>query len=314
MFSVILPTYNGARFLPQAIESVLRQREGDWELIVVDDGSTDGTQAVLKPYRDHPQVRVISQENQGAAAARNRGMQEARGSYFAFLDADDLWFENHLEVMGELIRRYPQAGLYGSFTSVQLANGKTAGVCPYFQNRPGPVLLEDFFQEYERDKSAKVFTVITTCVSRRAWERAGGFPTGCRIGEDLEFSLRVAAYFPVALTGKATAVYRKPLSQATRQESFDPDWGFFQGVEELYRDPDIPAGKKEHLKEVMEWFSMRRCRHYIIRGEKSAARAHLADMGRRKALAKDRALTRLLLLMPTALVRALFRWRWRGKS
>ena len=314
MFSVILPAYNSARFLNQAVESVFRQREKGWELIVVDDGSTDDAQAVLEAYRDHPQVRVIRQENQGAAAARNRGMAEARGDYFAFLDADDLWHENHLEVMAELIRHYPQAGLYGSFTSVQLANRKTASVCPYFQNRPETVLLEDFFEEYGRDKSAKVFTIITTCVSRKAWEKVGGFPVGCKIGEDLEFSLRVAAYFPVALTGKATALYRKTLSQATKDDSFDPDWVFFQGVEELYQDASIPQVKNEHLREVMEWFSIRRCRHYLIQGKKASARAHLAEMGHSKALRKDRAATYLLLLLPTNLVRTLFQLRWKGKS
>lgn len=314
MFSVILPAYNSDRFLNQAVESVFRQREKGWELIVVDDGSTDNTQAVLEAYRDHPQVRVIRQENQGAAAARNRGMAEARGDYFAFLDADDLWYENHLEVMTELIRRYPQAGFYGTFARIELPNGKTVEDSAYFENRPDAIVLEDFFDEYRRDKSVMMFQMATTCISRKAWEKAGGFPVGCIIGEDLEFSLRVAAYFPVALTGKATAVYRKTLSQATKDDSFDPDWGFFQGVEELYQDASIPQAKKEHLREVMEWFSIRRCRHYLIQGRKSSARAHLAEMGHSKALRKDRAATYLLLPLPTTLVRTLFQLRWKGKS
>ena len=314
MFSVILPTYNSAKFLKQAIDSVLAQQEKDWELIVVDDGSTDETGQVLEEYRPFPRVRVIKQNNQGAAAARNRGIQASGGEYIAFLDADDLWRENHLTVMRELIGRYPDAGLYGSFTQTELVNGKTITTCPYFQNHPETVYLEDFFDEYRKDKSVKMFTVITTCVSRAAAEKAGGFPAGCKIGEDLEFSLRVAAYFPVVLTSRITATYRKKNSQATKRESFDPDWSFFQGVKALYDEASISPDKKAHIKEVMEWFSIRRCRHYLIGGERAKAWAHLADMGKNPALKKDRWLTYLLLALPTPLVRRLFEVRWRGKA
>lgn len=314
MFSVILPTYNSACFLKQAIDSVLAQQEKDWELIVVDDGSTDETQQVLEEYRSWPRVRIIKQSNQGASVARNCGITVAEGEYITFLDADDLWREDHLTVMKKLIQRYPDAGLYGSFTQTELVNGKTITTCHYFQNHPETVYLEDFFDEYRKDKSVKMFTVITTCVSSRAVEKVGGFPIGCRIGEDLEFSLRVAAYFPVVLTRRITATYRKKNSQATKRKSFDPDWSFFQGVKSLYDDPSISPNKKAHIKEVMEWFSMRRCRHYLIGGERGKAWAHLADMGKNPAMKKDRWLTYLLLFLPTPLVRRLFEVRWRGKA
>src|SRR4028119_1061372 len=87
--SVIIPVYNCDRYIQEAIESVLNQTYSDYEIIVVDDGSTDNTRSVLEPY--FHRIHYIYQENQGASAARNRGLQEARGKFVAFLDADDFF-------------------------------------------------------------------------------------------------------------------------------------------------------------------------------------------------------------------------------
>ena len=96
LVSVIIPVYNGERYLGAAIESVLAQTYRPLEVIVVDDGSTDGSAAVARGFGEA--VRCYSQENAGQAAAQNAGVEAARGDYFAFLDADDLWAENKLEL------------------------------------------------------------------------------------------------------------------------------------------------------------------------------------------------------------------------
>ena len=97
--SVIIPTYNSANYLNQAIDSVLMQGYTPCELIVVDDGSTDETESVLKPYQD--KIKYIKQENSGSAAARNRGMQLAEYELILFLDADDLMAPNAVEVLSK---------------------------------------------------------------------------------------------------------------------------------------------------------------------------------------------------------------------
>ncbi len=96
MISVIIPVYNGAKFIKDAIESVLAQTYRDYEIIVVNDGSTDNTEEVLRPYIEKGVVRYFYQENQGVSAARNKGIKEARGEYIAFLDADDVWLPEFL--------------------------------------------------------------------------------------------------------------------------------------------------------------------------------------------------------------------------
>src|SRR2546422_14004 len=95
LISVIIPTYNSVRFLTEAVDSVLAQTFSDFEILVIDDGSTDETQDVMRQYGSL--VRCIRQQNSGVAVARNRGITESRGRYVAFLDADDTWLADKLE-------------------------------------------------------------------------------------------------------------------------------------------------------------------------------------------------------------------------
>lgn len=314
MFSIIMPVYNGAKFINGAIQSILEQTYQDWELIIVNDGSTDETPKILEKYADNKKIQILTQENGGVSVARNNGVAKAKGSHIALLDADDLWHKNHLEVLNNMIEKYPSAGLYGTFAVTELANGKLLTECSYFKGREETVFLEDFFAEYHKDKSVKLFAASTTCISKEAFAKAGGFPVGCRIGEDLELSLRVAAYFPVALTGTITGTYKKVNSTATKDNSFDPDWKFFDTVTELYEDETIPSAKKENIKKVMQWFTMRRCRHYIINGQKKKAWKQFFHIGSDSNLVKDKLITFLLLLLPVFLVRKIFRVRWSGRA
>lgn len=314
MFSVIIPVYNGATFIDTAIESVFKQSFTDWEIVIVNDGSSDNTADVLKKYEADPRITVYTQDNAGVSIARNNGITASKGSHIVFLDADDVWHNNHLEVMYSLIKKYPDAGMYGTFTRTELVNGEIIEECNYFKNRDTEVYTKDFFKEYYLDKSAKMFTVITTCFSRNALDVAGLFSVGCAIGEDLELSLRVAAYFPVVLSPKATATYKKVNSTATKDRSFDPDWKFFDSVNELYEDNRISNDKKENLKKIMQWFTMRRSRHYIIDGRKKDAYCAYKNIGNDPRLRKDKLITAILLILPVCFVKWLFLNRWRGRA
>jgi glycosyltransferase involved in cell wall biosynthesis len=314
MFSVIMPVYNGGKFIETAIESVMAQTLSDWELVIVDDGSKDDTPQILKKYSKHDKIHIITQSNQGVSAARNCGMLAAKGNYFAFLDSDDIWYKEHLAIMQDLIEKYPSAGLYGTFTKAELQNGKEIAECNFFKNREEIVYLEDFFEEYYKDSSAKMFTVITTCISREAFEKTGGFPVGCKIGEDLELSLKIAAYYPVVLSKKCTATYKKRNSIATKDKSFDPDWGFFHTVEYIYCDEEIPLSKRENLKKVMQWFSMRRYRHYMIEGKRKKAIKVYQNTNKKWLSKKDRMINLALLFLPSAAIYKIFSLRWRGKA
>src|SRR5512139_2015685 len=103
VISVIMPNFNGARLIARSIDSVLRQTLQDLELIVVDDGSSDESVAVVNGTRD-PRIRLVQQDHEGVCAARNRGIECARGTYIAFLDSDDTWAPTCLERLHDAIR------------------------------------------------------------------------------------------------------------------------------------------------------------------------------------------------------------------
>ena len=118
MISVVIPLYNKAQHIAETLSSVLAQSVLPSEIIVIDDGSTDGGAQVVRQF-ESAGVRLITQTNQGVSAARNRGLEEATGDYVAFIDADDLWLPDHLRVLSDLIEKWPH------LSCSQWANRKT---------------------------------------------------------------------------------------------------------------------------------------------------------------------------------------------
>jgi len=189
--SVIIPTYNRAAYLPDAIESVLAQSLRDYEIIVIDDGSTDVTRRVLQPWIDAGQIRYIRQENRGVSAARNRGIAAARGGYIAFLDSDDLFAADKLEKQAALLDADPGVGLaHGGFRRVDmdgrlLAERDTSGL----DGNVYPKMLLDWS-----------VLIPPSCVMLRAAVLAetGGFDPAMRWGEDIDLWRRVARRYRFA--------------------------------------------------------------------------------------------------------------------
>ncbi|MFL5341520.1 MAG: glycosyltransferase family 2 protein [Gemmataceae bacterium] len=144
LVSIIMPTYNRARFLPQALESIRAQTLGDWELVVVDDGSTDDSGTLLAelsaPVRQP--VRYVYQENQGAYGARNTGLEQARGKYVAFFDSDDVWLPHHLKDCVEALEANSEVDwVYGAGRRVDLATGRVVSQHSFYvDGRPRPFL------------------------------------------------------------------------------------------------------------------------------------------------------------------------------
>ena len=106
LFSIIIPTYNREKFLPKAIESVINQSHNNWELIIVDDGSTDNTKSLIEDYqKKENRIKYIFQENSERSVARNNGIKNAKGDWICFLDSDDLYHETHLEVFTTSLKK-----------------------------------------------------------------------------------------------------------------------------------------------------------------------------------------------------------------
>jgi len=170
--SVLIPVFNGARFIAAALESVAGQTLATYETIVVDDGSTDGSGDVAARF---PFVRVIRQENRGAGAARNRAAAEARGDHFAFLDADDLWKPEKLARQMAALAARPEAGWVICRQEYLLDESVP---------RPAWVPRAELAANYVS------WVPSATVVRRKCFERAGNYDETLRFGEDLEWLAR----------------------------------------------------------------------------------------------------------------------------
>ena len=124
MFSIVIPVYNKADTLPRAVQSVLGQTLADWELTVVDDGSTDEFEKAIAPFAADPRLKIVRQGNAGVSRARNAGMAASTRPYHCFLDADDEWLSDHLSTYAEMIRAFPGADLYVTAIRVVERDGK----------------------------------------------------------------------------------------------------------------------------------------------------------------------------------------------
>jgi glycosyltransferase involved in cell wall biosynthesis len=180
--SVIIPTFNCAQYLPAAIDSVLAQTYPDFELIVIDDGSTDHTAEVLQAYGDR--VQAIRQTNQGVALARNHGIQQAQGEWIAFLDADDVLLPHKLAAQLELAAAHPEVGIIHSGWRRVDRQGQLLMVVEPWHQIP-ELTLESWLRWKPVLPSAMLF--------RRHWlEQAGGFDPRFPPAEDTELILRLA--------------------------------------------------------------------------------------------------------------------------
>ncbi len=124
LVSIITPLYNGEKYIAHTIDSVLAQTYVNWEMLIINDGSKDGSEAIVKAYADRdPRIKLYSQPNGGSASARNNGVRRAKGQYFAFLDADDLWEPFFLEAQLEFMRQKGATLVYGSHKRID-ENGR----------------------------------------------------------------------------------------------------------------------------------------------------------------------------------------------
>jgi len=200
--SVIIPARNMARYLPFAIESVLRQSYTGWELHVVDDGSTDQTPEVVSKYLTDSRVRYWAQPNQERAVARNRGIASSSGEYVAFLDADDVWRPDKLARQVSVLERARESALCYTYARYIDPEGNPLKAERHVAAREGYIL-----PQLIRGNFIPVSSVV---VRRSALDTVGVFDTDSRLigSEDWDLWLRIAAAFPVRLVPEELTLYR----------------------------------------------------------------------------------------------------------
>ena len=293
--SVVIATYNRARFLAETVDSVLKQRFQDFELIVVDDGSSDETREVLAGYSDR--LRWFHQDNRGPSAARNLGVRESRAPWIAIQDSDDLTAPNHLQVLYGAARRFPDSAMV-------FANGRYLDGPEHHRDQIIPakksaalaargVQLQDLF-----DKS--IVRLQASLISKAAYDALGGHDESLRICMDLDLALRLFMNYPVKYLDESVFYYRKHEGNIGRNEELRLTENI-RVIEKLLRDyaaaGDILGSVSVARRLAYRYYRLAKGRWK--RGQREDAR---------------RALGAALSLRPFAAKYRLYQLRWQGRA
>ncbi|HVN87181.1 MAG TPA: glycosyltransferase [Candidatus Binatia bacterium] len=238
--SVIIPTFNRRDLVCEAVESVLAQRDADLELIVVDDGSTDETDAALARFGDR--LRCVRQDNRGVSAARNAGVRHARGKWIAFLDSDDLWLPDKLAVQCSFVAAHPDTRICQT-GELWLRNGVRVNPCRHHRKPDGDV----FVPSLERC----VVSPSAVMLRRDLFQAAGGFDEDLPACEDYDLWLRLAHATPVALIDRPLVIKRGGHADQLSRRFWGMDRFRVQALRKLLDDPALRASLRPAVRKVL---------------------------------------------------------------
>ena len=202
-FSIVIPLYNKEKFIKNTLQSVLNQTFSDFEIIIINDGSTDQSEQMVSQFKD-ARIRYFTQKNEGAASARNFGIEKANANYIAFIDADDLWYDNHLETLKNIIEEFPDAGIYASRYELVYKNASTSVSEFNGLNAQYKGYVKDYFYSTQNNSLA---STIVNVIPKEVFLEIGNFNTNISSGQDIDMWARIALKYPVVIGNKITASY-----------------------------------------------------------------------------------------------------------
>lgn len=256
MFSVVIPLYNKEKSIRNTVQSVLAQTVTDFELVIVNDASTDSSREIVANIQDS-RIRIVDKPNGGVSSARNEGIVSARFEYIAFLDADDLWETDFLETVRQLIVDYPEADCYTTGYACKY-NSETLNV---FGARERGIIRDFFRQVY----IGPVMHSSSICVRRSTFNQVGYFNTTILRGEDYDMWARFGRQTCIAATPEVKVLYRLDVENSAMAKLHEPKalW--------LY---NIPADsyKNRDEKKYYTRFLHRQVLEYLLKGKFKWAR------------------------------------------
>ncbi len=289
-FSVIIPLYNKEREVEATVRSVLAQTVQPLEIVVVDDGSTDDSRRVVESIGS-PLVRLISQKNAGECATRNRAMSEARGEWFALLDADDCWKPEFLEEVAAMIAEWPDCGIYSTAFEVVSPTGRVRGNCPTERG-----VVENFWRE---SMTHYVTIPSATVLSRKVVEELGGFPEGMKMGGDQWMWIKIASHHRVCFSPRALCDYSMVASNRSGS-IYTPEVTKYTLEEFLERPYPSPA-EDFWRGEFVAKCAIGKALTLTAKGDTEFGRRVLRNFGYTRHYRRGLVKLRLLLLLPRKL-------------
>lgn len=228
-FSVVIPLYNKENFIENTIQSLLNQTFSDFEVLVVNDCSTDTSEQLVARF-DDPRINIIQHSvNKGLSASRNTGIKSANANYIAFLDADDLWKPSFLEKIDVLINQYPEASLFA--TKYEVLHKKNRIVTHDFKlkNFTKHGIIKNFF---ESNLNQSIYYPSCLCVKKMVFEDVGYYNEEVNYSEDVDFNLRAHATYKLAYWDEAAVTYlldsENQITQNGLKGKTIPDYDFYE--------------------------------------------------------------------------------------
>ena len=308
--SVVIPLHNKAAYIKRALDSVLAQTHQDFEVIVVDDGSTDGSEITVERCTD-ARVRMVRQENAGVSAARNRGIAEAHADLIAFLDADDEWLPTHLDTVMRMRQRYPECGAYATAERiVETGSRSRTRTFPTIPASPWEGIIPSFFRTVLIDGDP--VNSSSVAIPKRVLDRIGAFPVGVRRGEDTYMWSRIALRYPIAYSRQVGEVTHREAECRACNGPLPLDNPILEHLEKALAEGRVRAG--ESLADVAEYTNRLRINHAmscITAGLPEKARVHLRAATSTKLFSRSRRLLYALTFAPPAMGRLALRGRLR---
>lgn len=281
-FSVIIPLFDKGSYLSETIRSISAQSFSDFEIIVVDDGSTDDSSNQVRAMND-PRLRLMSQDNAGPGPARNLGCESARGEWLAFIDADDVWAANHLAVLRDLILSAPDCNVVAT-TSRQFDDS---------QIFPAQMANQDVIHrvDYLADGGERFVHTSSIAIRKATFFEIGKFGAFFP-GEDTELWVRLALQYPFVISTANTSGYRRATNGIMEQleKLNEPPVGPGEAPAQVFLEaalmnPDF-ALRHAAIRAYLDRARLRVAKIALVRGYPSVARSHLkAITSQRKTLA-----------------------------
>lgn len=276
-FSVVIPVYNKANTLMSAIDSVLAQTYRDFEIVVVNDGSTDDFFRVQSQLQTNPLIKIISQENGGVSVARNTGIENSQGDFICFLDADDLYEDNHLQVLSDMIEEFPSQSFFVTQGYVILPNGQKVDRANALGDIENAFVCDNLFKLLN-EKNDGLINTNSVCIRKSLFfDEEIFFEKGVKLGEDTDVWYRISLKHSVVVSPKKTTTYRQTFSTATAGSPSNIGWIFAKRFREFTWE-DIKPETKLECEKLIDRYLMACSRDYLNMADKKSAKKVLKQV------------------------------------
>lgn len=233
-FSVIIPLFNKEKFIEATLNSVLRQSFTDFELIIVNDGSTDQSEKIVAAFND-PRIRYFTKENAGASSARNYGIEKSNSNYISFIDADDYWYSTFLEEMFEKINHFTKIKVFSA--AIEIETVKRTFPAYYEIEKTGDFEIVNYFTASTRET---VICASCAVFNKTIFEEIGTFDTKIKSGQDTDMWIRIGLKYPVLFSWKILARYIYDENSLSKNKNYlDTKVDFSKFKEEEKSNPDL---------------------------------------------------------------------------